>query len=396
MSQPKIISALFAFALALIATTVLTAQTRRSPPQPDNDPEYLETKPAYSQFVLLPRGGWPTPNPNDSSYETLRFGAPRIISFEAGEGYIEGDIIVGTREEIIAHEGLEKVLGAVIFTLPGETGRKAMLRTAGLIPDEKNAKFDEKDEKAAFIAFRKTTVDRVNKTIAFRVGTDTNLAKKVQREAERILDDLSIADGILSTTISLGRRWPNPMKEDQAIEYTVAKAPGYVDYETWIKPAIEKWEKTGIRFKQVTTITKEKNGISFEGGSGCSSHVGMKGGVQVIRLASGCKNAVAHEIGHALGLFHEQSHPDRDQFVTIVWSNIKEGHEYNFAIKQNPGRTTVYDYGSIMHYAATAFARNKNKPTIIPKDKTVKIGQRERLSPLDIQGIKLLYTDAPE
>ena len=60
---------------------------------------------------------------------------------------------------------------------------------------------------------------------------------------------------------------------------------------------------------------------------------GMKSsrGPQPISIeAPGCDTpeTVAHETLHALGFLHEQSRPDRDDFVTINWNNIRPGAKF--------------------------------------------------------------------
>ena len=57
---------------------------------------------------------------------------------------------------------------------------------------------------------------------------------------------------------------------------------------------------------------------------------------------------------------------------------------------------TPYDYGSVMHYGSTAFALNRNEPTIIPTQNTSAfIGQRIELSPIDILEIQRYYSCVP-
>ncbi|KAL6422992.1 hypothetical protein ACFW04_010466 [Cataglyphis niger] len=101
-----------------------------------------------------------------------------------------------------------------------------------------------------------------------------------------------------------------------------------------------------------------------------------------------------HEMLHALGLYHEHMRPDRDEYITIIWGNIKKGNAFNFySLNKNiiTDYGLPYDYDSIMHYSMTAFSINKAVPTIIPMASTVEIGQRDHMSYYDIQKLLITY-----
>lgn len=182
-------------------------------------------------------------------------------------------------------------------------------------------------------------------------------------------------------------RWPNGI-----VPYVID--PGLSNPQR-VLDAIAHWtDRTPIRLvPRQTDNSAHQNYVSFEEQDGCWSEVGMRGGEQVLSLGVNCGVGQAiHEIGHAVGLWHEHSRQDRAQFIEILWENIQPGLEHNFTEHISDGDDIgVYDYGSIMHYPPLAFSAN-GQPTIVPKEGAV-IGQRVGLSDLDVAAVLAMYPD---
>src|SRR5262249_43473437 len=139
-----------------------------------------------------------------------------------------------------------------------------------------------------------------------------------------------------------GFRWPNGL--------VIYRIDDRLPNPKRVLDAIQHWtDKTPIRFQE---RNEEEDFVTFRPGDGCSANVGQRGGEQFVTLGPSCSTGnVIHEIGHTVGLWHEQSRADRDRFIRIDFTNIEDDAVHNFDQHVQDGDDIgAYDYGSIMHY----------------------------------------------
>lgn len=147
--------------------------------------------------------------------------------------------------------------------------------------------------------------------------------------------------------------WPGGI-----IPYDISKLDSH--QQSMVLRAMERWTNTGARIRFIPR-THETEYVMFTGKTDAgnnTSQVGFKKGTRAdINITAFWWRQgewmPAHELGHVLGLFHEHSRWDRDQFITVHYENIKPGREadYDWIPKTNwLVSSTAYDYFSIMHY----------------------------------------------
>ncbi|XP_055355801.1 hatching enzyme 1.2-like [Paramacrobiotus metropolitanus] len=213
-------------------------------------------------------------------------------------------------------------------------------------------------------------------------GDIAGLDKATVKQAENMSQDLTTDSDAL---------WPNGR-----VAFVISGQFDRNQQRMIIHAMLNLTKETGGKCIQFSRRRNEDNYIHFQPGSQCQSLIGRRwNSPQKIELAPGCvteMGTIQHEIMHALGFFHEMSRNDRDQYINIIWSNIEPDNRDQFAKYRGDEQGLPYDYESVMHYPFNAFALNTNRASILPKKRGARIGQRKRLSRLDVVRIRKAYS----
>jgi hypothetical protein len=189
------------------------------------------------------------------------------------------------------------------------------------------------------------------------------------------------------------------------IPYIIDPNSGDVDN---IKTAISTFNSTFAGVIQFVAHSNENNYVDFDldpnsNNGECEATEGDAGmGEQYATGAGGTQDpctvaTVLHEMGHIVGVWHEQSRPDRDTYVNVNYGAVIKASRSNFDVpydSEGVQDLTPYDYASVMEYPAFSFSRN-GEPCIETIPAGIPLSNPNGYSAGDIDGIERLYGVVP-
>lgn len=248
-------------------------------------------------------------------------------------------------------------------------------------------------------------------------GNTTKKDYYVQKWGSKLIlnGDIIVRDFAVSSTKSLTIDDEHPLfGKDELYRWPGGVVPVSLDNSVFegdnyltIKSALDFFNfNTGIIFKEHTNEDEWLfiKVIKDDGsGAGGRSDVGrQRNGSNILELidSSFNKGTVMHELMHALGVYHEQGRPDRDNFIDIHWDKIREDAKNNFQIESDGTMRSNYDYCSIMHYPSiNSFSKQEGSISITCKSNGVAsecpdcMGAQTTLSKMDIAGLDEYYRE---
>jgi len=194
------------------------------------------------------------------------------------------------------------------------------------------------------------------------------------------------------------QKWP-----DNTIPYEITEV-FYPDQKELIRTSLKELsDKTDNCVKFVEKTNLHTAWVRIISQDGCWSRVGktVDTGSQDLSLSqNGCMfpGTVIHEFLHALGFVHEQTRPDRDDYIKVIYKNVEPDKKSNYD-KDPQGKLQSaglpYDFNSIMHYVYNGFSINC-MPVMAPIDPKNKewrytMGTGKKLTASDILKVKTIY-----